>query len=52
MTTKPEGVVGIYSDKSELIAIIVKDEASRKSIVYMTQEAGVEEIEALIQNKV
>lgn len=49
MTTKKEGVVGIYSDKSELIAIIVKDEASRKSIVYMTEEAGVEEIENLVK---
>jgi hypothetical protein len=51
MTTKKEGVITIYNDKNELIALIVKDESSRKNIIYNASEAGLEEIEGLLKNQ-
>lgn len=49
MTTKKEGVLTVYNDKNELIALVVKDESTRKNIIYTTVEAGLEEIESLLK---
>lgn len=50
MTTKKEGVIAVYDDKNTLTAIVVKDEGSRKNIVYTCTEAGLEEIEGLLKD--
>jgi hypothetical protein len=45
MITKKEGVISAYNEKNELVAIVVKDEVSRKNIVYNVTEAALEDIE-------
>ncbi len=50
MTTNKEGILMLRNDKGELVAIVVKDEAIRKNVIYITAEAGLEEIENLFKN--
>jgi hypothetical protein len=52
MQTKKLGVLSVYNDKQELIAIVVKDETSRKNVIYNVSEAGLEDIELLLTNKI
>ena len=49
MQTKQEGIVTVYDDKGALVAIVVKDEASRKNVIYNVSEAGLEDIQALLK---
>ena len=52
METKEEGVRTVYKE-SELVAIVKRDEASKKNfyLVYMVKEATCEDIVGLINNK-
>lgn len=47
-TTQKEGVITIFDDEGELIAIIYKDMKSRKNIFYATTEMSMEELEKLV----
>lgn len=48
MVTKTEGLITIYDELGTLIAIVLKDEKSRKNIFYNTNEMGFEEIRLLL----
>jgi hypothetical protein len=50
--TQQEGVVTIFNDKNELIAIIYKDMNSRKNIFYSVTEMGMKELEKLVGSDV
>ncbi len=47
MITKIESATFVY-DNGELVAIIKRDEKTRKNLVYMAQEADAEQITELI----
>lgn len=51
MPNKKEGVVCVYNNRGELVAIIKRDDLSKKHLVYLVQEAGTDEIADLIANK-
>jgi diadenosine tetraphosphate (Ap4A) HIT family hydrolase len=51
METNEEGVRTVYKDK-ELIAIVKRDDHSKKHLVYMVKEATSEDIISLIAPKV
>jgi len=48
--TNEEGVFTVYRGE-DLVAVIKRDEASRKTITYLTKEACAEDIINLINNK-
>lgn len=50
LTTSKEGILCLEKD-GNLIAIVRKDLSSRKNIIYKVEEMGLEEIEALFNNK-
>lgn len=48
MNTIKQGVMCVYNKENELIAIVHKDEKSRKNVFYSCIEMGTEEIEVLL----
>lgn len=48
MNNEKEAVASVYKDK-ELVAIIKRDEKSKKNIVYVVKEADIDEILGLIE---
>ena len=51
MTTKKEGVITVYNESKELVSIMILDEETRHNLVYVVKQAGLEEMEALINAK-
>jgi len=51
METNKEGVDTIYQDK-KLVAIVKRDDHTKKHLVYMVQEATSEDIINLINHKI
>lgn len=49
--TSQEGVITVYNEENELVAIVKKDEVSRKNVFYSVSEMGFEEIGSLIEGK-
>jgi len=49
METNKEGVFTIYKDK-ELVAIVKRDDESKKHLVYLVKEATGEDIIELLKN--
>jgi hypothetical protein len=50
MTTKKIGIHAIYKD-NKIIAFFTRDEESNKNVIYMAEEAGLDEIESLFNSK-
>lgn len=50
MLTKTESVVCVY-DGTELIAMVKRDDGSKKNIIYLAREAQVDEIAKLINGE-
>ncbi len=51
MKTDTESVTTVYDENGAMVAIIKRDFKSKKSLVYMTREAKVEDIARLIGEK-
>jgi hypothetical protein len=49
ITTKKEGVITIYDKQKNLIAIVLKDEATRNNIFFTTEKMSFDEIELLLK---
>lgn len=48
MNTQTENITCVYNDKCILVAIIKRDEITGKKVIYIANEASIEEIEELI----
>ena len=51
MKTKVESATFVYDANAELVAVVKRDDKSKKVIVYLVSEAKVEEIGKLITNE-
>lgn len=49
MNTQTESMTSVYNRKGEIVAIIKRDDKSKKSLVYMVREAKVDDIARLIE---
>lgn len=49
LTTTKEGVLVVRDEQGTIIGMVVKDEASRKSVFHAVSEMGFEEIEELLK---
>ena len=52
MTTQKQGVTCVYNDEKELIAVIHKDETTRKNVFYSCGEMSMEQLEELVGSSV
>lgn len=50
METKTESTTIVYGAKDVPVALIKRDELTKKSVVYMIREANVEQIAGLINH--
>lgn len=50
--TTQEGVIAVFNEEEELIAIVRKDLISRKNVLYSVSEMGFEQIAELLEGKI
>ncbi len=51
LNTSQEGVLAVFDEEKNLIAIVYKDPLTRKNVFYSVSEMGMEEIELLLKTE-